>query len=300
MRQTYEKLDALRREGRNTIWSYVARNLSRPLHLSSAERRADVVVGNPPWVALGHRSKEFQKRFKEVAEGENVYVGGKLATQADLSALFFAKSVAFYLREGGTMAFVMPLAALTRGQFEKFRTGAFLRKKVQFTEAWTFDEDVQPLFPVPSCVLFAKAERGLSVPTPKTVTAYKGQLPLRDAQEEMADKHLKVTPDAPAPSEATYEGGSPYREAFRQGATLVPRMLCLAEKVPAGRLGGDPKAPLVKSRRSTQEKEPWKKLDDPGVSSRPRPAARAREISWLRSAGQNRRRGDSSRFAPGF
>ncbi|MBX6426235.1 MAG: SAM-dependent DNA methyltransferase [Variibacter sp.] len=178
MRQTYEKLDALRREGRNTIWSYVARNLSRPLHLSSAERRADVVVGNPPWVALGHRSKEFQKRFKEVAEGENVYVGGKLATQADLSALFFAKSVAFYLREGGTMAFVMPLAALTRGQFEKFRTGAFHRKKVQFTEAWTFDEDVQPLFPVPSCVLFAKAERGLSVPTPKTVTAYKGQLPL--------------------------------------------------------------------------------------------------------------------------
>ncbi len=247
LRQTYEKLDALRREGRNTIWSYVARNLSRPLHLSSAERRADVVVGNPPWVALRHMSREFQKRFKEVAEGENVYVGGKLATQADLSGLFFAKCTALYLCEGGIIVFVMPLAALTRGQFDKFRTGAFHTKKVQFTEAWTFDEDVQPLFPVPSCVLFAKAERGLSRPTPKTVTAYKGELPVRDAHEDVADKYLKVATNAPAPSEASYKGGSPYREAFRQGATLVPRMLCIVERVTAGKLGGDPRAPLQES-----------------------------------------------------
>jgi len=162
LRQTYEKIDALRRDKRDTIWSYVARNLSRPLYQSSAEHRADVVVGNPPWLAFRYMSKEFQKRFKEVAEGERVYVGGKLATQADLSALFFAKSVALYLREGGVIGFVMPLAALTRGQFEKFRTGAFYTEKVQFTEAWTFDEDVQPLFPVPSCVLFAAAGRGLT------------------------------------------------------------------------------------------------------------------------------------------
>jgi len=248
LRQTFEKLDALRKDGRDTIWSYVARNLSRPLHLSSAERRADVVVGNPPWLAFRYMSKEFQKRFKELAEGERVYVGGKLATQADLSALFFAKSVALYLREGGGIAFVMPLAALTRGQFEKFRTGAFHTKKVQFNdEPWTFDEDVQPLFPVPSCVLFAAAERGLSRPTPKTVTAYKGRLPLRDAHEDVADKYLKVTPHAPAPSEASYEGGSPYRQAFVNGATLYPRMLCLVEKPAAvSRLGSNPDAPLVK------------------------------------------------------
>jgi Eco57I restriction-modification methylase len=264
LRQTYEKLDVLHKEGRDTIWSYVARNLSRPVHLSSAERRADVVVGNPPWLAFRHMSKEFQKRFKEMAEGERVYVGGKLATQADLSALFFAKSVALYLREGGRIAFVMPLATLTRGQFANFRTGAFHTKKVQFTEAWTFDEDVQPLFPVPSCVLFAAAERGLSRPTPKTVTAYTGKLPLRDAHEDVADKHLKVTLNAPAPSEASYEGGSPYRAAFVNGATLYPRMLCLVEKPPVvSRLGSNPGAPFVKSRKSAQDKPPWKSM--PGL-----------------------------------
>jgi len=261
LRETYQKLDVLRREGRDTIWSYVARNLSRPLHLSSAEHKADVVVGNPPWVALRHMSKEFQKRFAEVSRGEEIYVGGNLATQADLSALFFAKCVALYLREGGTIAFVMPLAALTRGQFEKFRTGGFHTKKVQFTEAWTFDEDVQPLFPVPSCVLFAKAARGVGQPTPKTVTAYRGQLTKRDAHEDEADRQLKVTKNAPAPTEASYEGGSRYRKAFRQGATLVPRVLCMVEKIASGRLGANPKAPHVKSRRSTQEKKPWKQLD---------------------------------------
>jgi hypothetical protein len=263
LRQTYEKLDTLRKEGRDTIWSYVARNLSRPLHLSAMEQRAQVLVGNPPWVALRHMSKEFQRRFKEVAEGENVYVGGKLATQADLSALFFAKSVALYLREAGTIAFVMPLAALTRGQFEKFRTGSFHTKKVQFTHAWTFDDEVQPLFPVPSCVLVAKAARGLANATPTTVTAYKGRLPLRDAHEDVADRCLTVTRNVPAPTEASYGGGSPYREAFANGATLYPLMLCLVERsVAAARLGTNPDAPVVKSRRSPQEKKPWKDLED--------------------------------------
>jgi hypothetical protein len=87
--ETYIRYDALRRAGRNTIWAYVARNLSRPLYLSAGERRADVVIGNPPWLALRYMSDDLHKRFKELSQGENIYVGGKLATQNDLSALLF-------------------------------------------------------------------------------------------------------------------------------------------------------------------------------------------------------------------
>jgi hypothetical protein len=94
---TYRRYDALRRADRNTIWAYVARNLSRPLYLSAEERRADVVIGNPPWLALRHMSDDLHKRFKELAKGENIYVGGKLATQNDLSALFFGRAVALYV-----------------------------------------------------------------------------------------------------------------------------------------------------------------------------------------------------------
>lgn len=259
--ETYRRYDALRRADRNTIWAYVARNLSRPLYLSAEERRADVVIGNPPWLALRYMSDDLHKRFKQLAQSENIYVGGKLATQNDLSALFFARAVALYLKEGGRIAFVMPLAAMTRGQFKEFRTGNFHTKKVQFYDAWVLGDDLQPLFPVPSCVLFATAHRELAKGLPDKVRRYSGTLPYRDAPEEIADKSLTVVDGAPRPDEASFLKGSPYRDAFRQGATLVPRMLCLVERVKAGRIGANPKKPLVRSRRSTQGKKPWKTLD---------------------------------------
>ena len=117
--------DKLRREGRDSVWAYVARNLSRPLAYSSGGGWAHVVVGNPPWVAYRHMSADLQKRFKELAKGEQVYVGGKFATQNDLCALFTVRAATLYLRSGGRIAFVLPLAALTRGQFERLRSGSF-------------------------------------------------------------------------------------------------------------------------------------------------------------------------------
>jgi hypothetical protein len=95
---------------------------------------------------------------------------------------------------------------------------------------------------------------------PDTVRAYSGSLPLRDASEAVADENLSVIENAPRPSEGQFTGGSPYRSAFRQGATLVPRMLCMVERKAVGRLGGDPTAPFVASRRNNQEKAPWKIL----------------------------------------
>jgi hypothetical protein len=258
--ETYRRYDALRRTDRNTIWAYVARNLSRPLYLSADDRRADVVVGNPPWLAFRYMSADLQKRFRDLAKGEGIYVGGKLATQNDLSGLFFARSVALYLKVGGRIAFVMPLAAMSRGQFERFRTGNFDTKKVQFEDTWVLGDDVQPLFPVPSCVLFAKADRGLGRGLPDKGRRYRGVLPYRDAPEAVADKCLEVTEGVERPDEASYEEGSPYRKAFRQGATLVPRVLCLVDRVKGGRIGANPRKPVVASRRSTQEKRPWNRL----------------------------------------
>jgi hypothetical protein len=100
---------------------------------------------------------------------------------------------------------------------------------------------------------------------PDTVRVYSGSLPLRDAAEALVDRLIvegkfKVTENAPKPTEAVFSGGSVYRKAFRQGATLVPRMLCLVDYKPLGRLGVDPTAPLVMSRRGAQDKKPWKLL----------------------------------------
>lgn len=254
---TYETFHKLRLEGRDTIWSYVARNLSRPLALASAGGWANVLIGNPPWVAYRHMSEDLQKRFKALARGERVHVGGKFATHNDLCGLFTVRASQLYLRPSGKLGFVLPLATLTRGQFERFRSGRFASYNIAWDEAWTMDDGVAPLFPVPSCVLFGR-KRALARKTPDTVRAYAGSLPMRDASEAVADRRLKVTAGASAPTLPHSTSGSPYRDAFRNGATLYPRLLSLVERKALGRLGPDSAAPLVTSRRVVAEKEPWK------------------------------------------
>jgi hypothetical protein len=218
-----------------------------------------VVIGNPPWLAFRHMSADLQKRFRALARDERVYVGGRFATQNDLSALFSVRAAHLYLRSGGRLGLVLPMAALTRGQFEKLRTGSFRSAKIAWDEAWTMDDSVQPLFPVPSSAVFGR-KRADSQRMPDTVRAYSGDLPFRDAPEALADAKLRIIEGAPAPSVGSFEGGSAYRNMFRNGATLYPRLLCLVERRTAGRLGANPSAPLVASRRNSQEKQPWKGL----------------------------------------
>ncbi len=266
---TYLVYDRLRRDGRDSIWAYVARNLSRPLAYSTGGGWANVVIGNPPWLAFRYMSADLQKRFKELARDLGVYVG-RVPSHNDLSALFTARAALLYLRGSGRLAFVLPLAALTRGQFERLRTGSFHGGAVQWNETWTMDDSVQPLFPVPSCAVFGR-RRATSRPMPETVRAFSGLLPMRDAPEALverliAERKFKIVENAPKPTEAVSTGGSAYREAFRAGATLFPRMLCLVERRSLGWLGSDPSAPLVMSRRTTQEKDPWKRL--PGIENR--------------------------------
>jgi hypothetical protein len=116
---------------------------------------------------------------------------------------------------------VLPLAALTRGQFEKFRAGRFGSYNIAWDEAWTMDDKVAPLFPVPSCVVFGR-KRAIASTMPDRVRAYSGWLPIRDASEELADARLTTTDQVQAPQVGQFAGGSEYRAAFRQGATLVP------------------------------------------------------------------------------
>ena len=255
---TFLIYDRLRREGRDSVWSYVARNLSRPLAYSSGGGWAQVVVGNPPWVAFRHMSGDLQVRFKELAKAERVLVG-RVPSQNDLSALFTVRATALYLRAAGRIAFVLPLATLSRNQFERLRSGSFTSARIAWDEVWTMDETVTPLFPVPSCVVFGR-RRAASKPMPEMVRAYSGTLRLRDAPEAMADASLNVYEGIPRPSVAVLKGGSAYRRSFRNGATLFPRVLCFVERRAAGRLGANPAAPLVVSRRSPKEKEPWKSI----------------------------------------
>ena len=256
---TYETFARLCEEGRDTIWAYVARNLSRPLALSARGGWANVLVGNPPWVSFRYMTPELQAEFRKLSREEGIYIGGEFATQSDLSSLFAVRSARFYLRPGGQIGLLLPLATLTRGQYKKFRTGHYVSTRVTWEESWCMNSDLQPLFPVPSCAVFGR-KRGKAEPLPLPSRTFFGDLPLRDAPEELADKLLTETGEPPDLAVGIFSGGSPYRKRFKQGATLVPRVTVFVERVPVGPLGMNPQRPLVRSRRSNLEKVPWKDL----------------------------------------
>ena len=269
LRETYEVMRRLQGEGRNHIWGYIARNLARPVWLAAEAQKADVVIGNPPWVSYRYMSAAFQARFREECLAAGLWVGGKVATQQDLSGYFYMRAALLYMRQTGKIALVMPYAAMSRRAYAAFRRGEAARNgevafRLRFARAWTFGPEVQPLFPVPSCVLFAAVHDGaMPAPLPGAVKAFAGSLPRRDADEASADASLTGEP-SPWPGMAEDRTGSHYRSVFRNGATLVPRRLVLVEPVPVtGMLPPNPEAPLVCGRAGSLDKAPWKEVEPP-------------------------------------
>jgi hypothetical protein len=260
MAEPFRRLKALYESGRDDIWPFVLRNLVRPLWLSRPDNRADVVIGNPPWLAYRYMAPEMQARVKEACRAANIWAGGRFATQQDLSALFWVRSAERYLKEGGTIAFLLPYAAMNRPAYRGLREGMHRRVQIRIREAWTFDEHVQPLFPVPSCALFGR--RADAAALPASVDRYAGDLPRRDAPESEADGALTVK-TGPWPAVPTMQAGSPYRARFRDGATIYPRRFFIVEPVHAGRLGANPAAPRVRGRVSGLDKPPWNTVEPP-------------------------------------
>ena len=259
----------LQGEGRNHIWGYVARNLARPVWLSSEGQKADVVIGNPPWLAYRHMRGDFQERYRAEASAAKVWWSGRGTSANDLSAYFFLRAALLYMRRTGRIALVLPYAALSRRAYKKFRDAevahfGFVEFRLRFTAAWAFGPAVEPLFPVPSCVLFAKAhKKAKAAPLPAKLYAFEGHLLRRDADEVEAASSLRKFV-ALWPPEASNEGESLYRDRFRNGATLWPRRLVLVELVPStGPLPRNPETPLVRGRTGNQDKPPWKNLLPP-------------------------------------
>jgi len=258
----FRKLCRLHDAGRDHVWSYYIRNLARPLSFTRADGRADVLVGNPPWLAYRSMPTKLQRTYKTLAEQFGLWAGGKVATHQDLSDLFVARSVEQYLKPGGRFAFVMPYAVLSRRQFAGFRTGDWrgmgATTLVQFKRPEEFARVKPPLFPVPSCVI--SGTKG-STPSklPSEATIWTGRVGSHHLDWAAASSGLTSAAGDIATALDSHE--SPYRSRFAQGATLVPRMLVTVEPAPtAGRLGVTAGQVAVRSARSANEKQPWKSL----------------------------------------
>ena len=143
LRDTYEVMRRLQTEGRNHIWGYVARNLARPVWLASEAQKADIVIGNPPWLAYRHMKGDLQDRYKAEAISAKVWWTGRGTSANDLSAYFYLRAALLYMRREGRIALVMPYAAMSRQAYTEFRKGEIAQFghvafRLRFTAAWSF------------------------------------------------------------------------------------------------------------------------------------------------------------------
>jgi SAM-dependent methyltransferase len=262
IRGTFEAMCRLHDEGRDHIWSYYLRNLARPVWLAMDENRVDVLIGNPPWLSYRHMSHEMQIRFRELSRDRGLWHGREFATNQDLSALFVARTVQQYLRDGGSFAFVLPNSVLDRQYFQGFRSGWYEDTveptAVAFTGSWDLRRLRPHCFPRGACVVFGdRATLSTYRPLPPVTERWLGRVPA-DARAWAQVEPFTTREQAALVGESLTE--SPYKPRFAQGATIVPKLLFFVETDSGGRLGLGAGRHRVRSARSNLEKAPWKEL----------------------------------------
>jgi SAM-dependent methyltransferase len=263
---TFKTLCRLHDEGRDHIWGYFVRNLARPIWLAREENRVDILIGNPPWLAYRHMSKSLQSAFKAMIEARELWHGAKVATHQDLSALFVARSVQLYLKRKGTFAFVMPSAVIDRAQFAGFRKAIFPDKTepvyVAFGQSWDLRRLRPHFFPRGCAVITGKrVKRAIdAVAMSPEVDEWRGRVDSEHASWQAVEPGIKRSTQSANPVETEALAVSVYSPRFGQGATIVPRVLFMVEKQPSGALGLAKGRARIRSKRSSNEKKPWRDL----------------------------------------
>ncbi len=183
-----------------------------------------------------------------------------------MCALFWARGAERYLAPGGRLAFVLPYAVLNAPVFASLRAGRLGQAPVAVTGGWAL-EKVWPIFGAQSgssttstCVLFGK--RALPWDVPAEVDRWEGHLPRRDANDAEASQVLTQS-RVSWPRARTLIGVSPYRERFRNGASIFPRRFFIVDPEPVGRLGGRRDAPRMQGRAGALDKHPWTTVEPP-------------------------------------
>jgi N-6 DNA Methylase len=224
--------------------------------------RVDALVGNPPWLAYRHMPALMQEQFKEMSQRRGLWAGSKVATHQDLCALFVARAVQLYLQPGGCFGFLMPNTVVDLAQYEGFRKGDYPDQSepvyVAFDRAWDLRRVRPHFFPRPCAAVFGRrAERHPIAMTPD-VEAWSGKLPADSTSWDAVAPHIERRPLRIEIAGAAHE--SAYRERFRNGATIVPRVLFMVERAPAEAVEVPRGRARVRSIRSPNEKKPWKQL----------------------------------------
>jgi methylase of polypeptide subunit release factors len=235
----YQGFKGAKEAGRDSIWRFIVQNSYKPYFMRD---QFDYVVGNPPWISYRYVENEsYQDRLRRLAEKLKVMPESKEnLTHLEIASIFFAHAADYFLKRQGEVAFVLPRSLFSAAQHRKVRGGT--AEGLKLTEVWDLD-DVEPLFKVPSCVLFAE-HRVVKKKIPNEGLpgrVFSGRLTATNlnwteaapdlTEEETRYYHGKLGSLTALTRYKLQSGGkvNHYQPHFRQGATIVPRNFYFVE-----------------------------------------------------------------------
>ena len=248
-------VDIIKSEG-NSVWAWYILNTTGPYRLK--ERKVDRIVANPPWVKMANIQVKERKQALErfAAESEiDLWMGGKQAPHFDIAQLFIKRTRKLYLvsPESNPAAWLVKKSALKAGSWEKFRDWhkPICKQTVDLEAVKPFGSgDARRC-----CVLFENRASNLVKSNPHHIVARlkdKG-LPLIP-QASLKEVQVRLAYDiAPTP---IIRDVSDYVGAFRQGATITPKILTVVGSAIKHVVSGQVKVTTVASQH-----RPWSKID---------------------------------------
>ena len=129
VKKLFDTLYILHRSGKDSFWPIILKNSYAPVMIHD---KFDYVVGNPPWIAWKSMSKSYRTGSLEIWKSYGIFEKSaydKKTTHDDFGMAVTYVAVDQYLKEGGTMVFLLPTSFLksTKGG-EGFRKLKIIRK----------------------------------------------------------------------------------------------------------------------------------------------------------------------------
>lgn len=273
----YKAFKKAKETDKNGIWKFIVQNLYRPFF---HKKKFDYVIGNPPWFTYNSiKSEEYQDDLNALAVRYRVKPK-KIANypHLEIAAIFLAHSTAYFLKEHGKVAFVLPRSFFSSDHHNETRSGKAAYLKI--IKLWDLDR-VSPLFRVPACVIFGESLFGVHKPPDTGIPGliWKGRPKDHNAnwknvkdiitQTETKFYYSKLgNSTAFTPTKLPdSKGYSYYHNYFRNGATIIPRnfyFVDILNELPDSLTGKE--IAIKTSETSKREaKKPWDMVNFKGL-----------------------------------
>lgn len=231
--EIYKGFKDVKEKGRDSIWKFIVSNLYKPYFLKN---KFDYIIGNPPWFTYSSvKNEEYQYILDKLANKYQIKPE-RVANypHLEIAAIFQSYCPSYFLKEEGKQALVLPRSFFSADHHNNTRSG--LAKGFRITNIWDLN-DVNPLFRIPSCVLFSeKAHVKRKIKTSGlNGKKFSGRLPYHNCHYDIASNKLietNVTWYIASQGNTTafsnrkskkQKNFNPYKSKFKQGATIVPR-----------------------------------------------------------------------------